>query len=145
MQGEDEPKCKEKSWLEPEREATEQERRHMWAVAVVAGVLGAMSNHSYRFQQHTRLQEDGGSIGKVLVGEMANVVMSWWKGEYLTLAWTATAHLQDTFILDCALYIDNDGLAFKFLPPGARWDGETGRMEVKLELVEEDLKVKEDV
>ena len=51
------------SWLRPEREPTEEEKSRMFAMAVVAGVMGAMNNHCYRFEQKTRKQKDGGSIG----------------------------------------------------------------------------------
>ena len=72
MQGEDETRCEENSWLEPEREPTEQERRRMWAAALVAVVVGAMSNHTYLFKQETRRQKDADSIGNVLTGEVAD-------------------------------------------------------------------------
>ena len=47
------------SWLQPEREPTEDEKTNMFAMAVIAGVMGAMSNHCYRFEQQTRKQNDG--------------------------------------------------------------------------------------
>ena len=56
----------------------------------------------------------------MLTWEVADVVMCWCEGEFLSLAETATAHRLDNFILVCALYINDDWLAFEFLPPGAR-------------------------
>ena len=41
--------------------------------------------------------------------------------------------------------MDDDGIAYKFLPPGTRKNGETLKIEVKPELVEQDLLEKEDV
>ena len=58
----------------------------MWAAAVMAGVMGVMSKHTHRYQAKTKLQQDGGSIGNVLTGEVADAVMAWWKGDLLTLA-----------------------------------------------------------
>ena len=116
----------------------------MWAAAVVAGVLGVMSNHTYRYNKETKRQLDGGSIGNVLTGEVADVVMAWWKGEFVSLASTATSHLMDRFLLETGLYVDDDFLTYEFLPPGTRWCSETGKMEVNQELVEEDLRVSED-
>ena len=117
----------------------------MWAAAVVAGVMGVMNNHTYRYNQQTRKQLDGGSIGNVLTGEVADVVMAWWKGEFVKLASESTSHLVEHFLLDTGIYVDDDFLFYEFLPPGARWCSETRRMEVRPELVERDLEEKEDI
>ena len=61
--GDDEQQGEEESWLEPDRCPSEEERKTMLAMAVVAGVMGAMDNHIYRFNRQTRRQQDGGSIG----------------------------------------------------------------------------------
>ena len=135
----------EQSWLRPMQLPTEEEKRKMWTAAVVAGVLGARSNHTYRYNQQTRRQLDGGSIGNVLTGEVADVVMSWWKEEFVTLAREATYRLVEHFLLDTGIYVDDDFLLFEFLPPGTRWCSERNRMEVIPELVELDLEEKEDV
>jgi hypothetical protein len=63
----------------------------------------------------------------------------------MTLAEASTSHLLDKFILDSSLYVDDDSLVYEFLPPGARWDGVTGRMELRPELVAGDLLEREDV
>ena len=143
--GEEKAQGEEKSWLEPQREAREEEKKKILAAAVVAGVLGVMENHAYRFNQQTRLQSDGRSICNVMTGEVADVVMAWWKGEFMSLAKRATSHLMEEFILDAGLYAYDDSLAFDFLPPGTRWCVESQKMEVKQELVELDLQEKEDV
>ena len=111
----------EQSWLRPLQLPTEEEKQKMWTAAVVAGVLGAMNNHTYRYNQQTRRQVDGGSIGNVLTGEVADVVMSWWKGEFVKLAREATSHLVEQFLLDTGIYVDDDFLQYEFLPPGTRW------------------------
>ena len=134
----------EQSWLRPQRQPTDGEKKQMWAAAVVAGVLGVMSNHTYRYNKQTRKQLDGGSIGNVLTGEVADVVMAWWKGEFVKLASESTSHLVEQFLMDTGIYVDDDFLIFEFLPPGARWCSETKKMEVRQELVEMDLEVRED-
>ena len=91
-----------------------------------------------------QMQLDGGSIGNVLTGEVADVVMAWWKGEFVSLASTATAHLMDNFLLETGLYVDDDFLIFEFLPPGTRWCSQSQKMEIIPELVELDLEEKED-
>ena len=98
-----------------------------------------MNNHTYRYNQQTRKQSDGGSIGNVLTGEVADVVMAWWKGEFVTLAREATSHMMENFILETGLYVDDDFLTYEFLPPGTRWNNQTKKMEVQPELVEIDL------
>ena len=135
----------EQSWLRPLQLPTEEEKQKMWTAAVVAGVLGAMNNHTYRYNQQTRRQVDGGSIGNVLTGEVADVVMSWWKGEFVKLAREATSHLVEQFLLDTGIYVDDDFLQYEFLPPGTRWCSERNRMEVMPELVVVDMEEKEDV
>ena len=134
----------EQSWLRPLQLPTEEEKKRMWTAAVVAGVLGVMNNHTYRYNQQTRRQKDGGSIGNVLTGEVADVVLAWWKGEFVTLVTEATSHLVEHFLLDTGIYVDDDFLLFEFLPPGARWCSERKRIEVNPELVETDLSEKED-
>ena len=129
----------EQSWLPPQRMPSEEEKRKMWTAGVVAGGIGGMNNHTYRYNKETRKQLDGGSIGNVLTGEVADVVMAWWKGEFVTLAREATIHLLEQFILETGLYVDDDFLTYEFLPPGTRWSNETKKMEVRLELVEFDL------
>ena len=135
----------EQSWLRPQQQPSEEEKKRMWAAAVVAGVMGVMNNHTYRYNQQTRKQLDGGSIGNVLTGEVADVVMAWWKGEFVKLASESTSHLVEHFLLDTGIYVDDDFLFYEFLPPGARWCSETRRMEVRPELVERDLEEKEDI
>ena len=113
------------SWLQPERVPTEEERKRMFTMAVIAGVMGVMDNHCYRFNGQTRRQADGGSIGNQLTGEVADVVMAWWTGEFLSLATTASQGLMQEFMIDSGLYIDDDNLFFFVLPCGTRWNQET--------------------
>ena len=76
---------------------------------------------------------------------VADVVMSWWKGEFVKLAREATSHLVEQFLLDTGIYVDDDFLQYEFLPPGTRWCSERNRMEVMPELVVVDMDEKEDV
>ena len=70
--------------------------------------MGVMSNHTYRFNKQTRKQKDGGSIGNVLTGEVADEVMSWWKGEFVELANRSTSHLMERFLMDTGIYVNDD-------------------------------------
>ena len=42
---------------------------------------------------------------EILSGEVADVVMSWWKGEFVKLAREATSHLVEQFLLDTGIYV----------------------------------------
>ena len=126
------------SWLQPEREPTEDEKTKMFAMAVVAGVMGAMNNHCYRFEQQTRRQNDGGSIGNQLTGEVADVVMAWWTGEFKKRATDATIDLMPQFLIDSGLYVDDYNLIFFVLPAGTRWNEEEKKMVENEDKVEED-------
>ena len=53
-----------------------------------------------------------------MTGEVADAIMASWKGQFMTIARKRTLHLIDKFILDSGLHIDDDGLAYEFLPPG---------------------------
>ena len=70
--------------------------------------------------------------------------MAWWKGEFMELGSSATTDIMDTFILDANLFVDDDNLAYEFLPPGTRWDEEQKKMVVDPSKVEEDLEAEED-
>ena len=67
----------EKSWLEPERQPTEDEKKMMLTLAVIAGVMGSMSNHCYRLPRETRCQSDGGSIGDRGGGGCGDGLVDW--------------------------------------------------------------------
>ena len=135
----------EQSWLQPQRQPSEEEKKRMWTAAVVEGVMGVMTNHTYRYNKQTKRQQDGGSIGNVLTGEVADVVMAFWKGEFVKLATEATSHLMENFLMDTGIYVDDDFLTYEFLPPGTRWCNETKKMLIHEDLVEADLDEKEDV
>ena len=110
----------------------------MFAMAVVAGVMGAMSNHCYRFEQKTRRQNDGGSIGNQLTGEVADVVMAWWTGEFKKLARMATIDFMTEFLIDSGLYVDDFNLVYFALPAGTRWVEEERKMIIMEDKIEED-------
>ena len=133
------------SWLQPERVPTEEERKRMFTMAVIAGVMGVMDNHCYRFNGQTRRQADGGSIGNQLTGEVADVVMAWWSGEFSKLSMSATIDIMPEFIIDSGLYVDDNNLAFFILPPGTRWNDEEKKMIVVEEKVQEDEQKQGDV
>ena len=135
----------EESWLPPEREATDEEKKRMFAMATIAGVMGVMNNHVYRFNKQTRKQNDGGSIGNQLTGEVADVVMAWWTGEFLSLAAKASQGLMQKFMIDSGLYIDDDNLFFFVLPCGTRWNPETKKLTIEEGEIEDDNQLPGDV
>ena len=100
--------------------------------------LGVMDNHSYRFNGQTRRQAVGGSIGNQLSGEVADVVMAWWSGEFSKLATSATIDIMPEFIINSGLCVDDNNLAYIILPPAARWNEVEKRMIVVEEKVQED-------
>ena len=128
----------EKSWIEPTRTPNPDEKKKMLALAIVAGVINVMDNHVYRFNRENRKQTDGGSIGNMLTGEVAKLVMAWWTNEFFKLARYATCNIMEEFIIDSGLYVDDMNVIFYPLPPGARWCHETGRIVVMEECKEDD-------
>lgn len=128
------------SWLPPERAPSEEEKTKMFAMAIIAGVMGVMNNHCYRFEQKTWRQKNGGSIGNQLTGEVADVVMAWWTGEFKKLSKDATIDLMPQFIIDSGLYVDDYNMVYFVLPAGTRWDEEKKKMVVHEDRIEEDKK-----
>ena len=128
----------EPNWINPKRPPTHHEKKKMLTLTLIAGVLNCMNNHTYRFDRVNRKQADGGSIGNVLTGELAKLVMSWWSREFMKLAQQATTHIMETFIIDSSIYVDDMNIVFHPLPPGARWCGEESKMVIKQDLIEED-------
>ena len=128
----------EESWLPPQRLPTDDEKKGMFAMAVIAGVMGVMENHCYRFNKQTRKQGDGGSIGNQLTGEVADVVMAWWSGEFTELARSATEDIMPDFFLESGLYVDDNNLFFFILPIGTRWNEEQKKMIIEEEKKQED-------
>ena len=128
----------ESSWINPNRLPTDHEKKKMLALTITAGVINSMDNHTYRFDKTNRKQSDGGSIGNILTGELAKLVMSWWSKEFITLAKQATAHIMDDFIVETGIYVDDMNIIFHPLPPGARWCAEERKMIIMHDKVEED-------
>ena len=77
-------------------------------------------------------------IGNQLTGEVADVVMAWWTGEFRKLAKTATISLMSEFLIDSGLYVDDYNMAYFVLPAGTRWDEEEKKMIIHEEKIEED-------
>ena len=71
-----------------------------------------MNNHCCRFAQKTWRQNDGGSIGKQLTGEVVDVVMSRWAGEFKKVARDATKDIMTKFLIDSSLFVDDFKLVF---------------------------------
>ena len=97
-----------------------------------------MNNHTYRFDRVNRKQSDGGSIGNILTGEIAKLVMSWWSRKFIALAQQATAHIMETFIIETGIYVDDMNVIFHPLPPGSRWCEEERKMIIMQDKIEED-------
>ena len=67
-----------KIWEEAEREPTEIEKRQMMKESLKIAMETIMNNRTYKFEDVTRKQGEGGAIGSDLTGEMARIFMCWW-------------------------------------------------------------------
>ena len=70
-----------------------------------------MANHVYSFDDTWRKQNDGGAIGNLLTGEVAKVVMAWWKTQFNDLS---TAAVPETILVQGSdsLYVDDYNFVF---------------------------------
>ena len=71
--------------------------------------------------------------------------MAWWTGEFNQLAIDATKDIMEAFLLDSALYIDDNLLFFFICPPGTRWNEDEKKMIIDQDRVEEDKQQPGDV
>ena len=55
----------------------------MFGKALELMLVTCMDNHVYRFENHTRLQKEGGPIGLKLTGEIADCLMIYWDNKLL--------------------------------------------------------------
>ena len=134
----------EANWIDPSRLPTHHERKKMLTLTIIAGVLQSMNNHTYRFNTVNRKQTDGGSIGNILTGELAKLIMSWWSTEFIALAKQATTRIMEDFIIETGIYVDDMNIVFHPLPPGTRWCKEERKMIVMHDKLEEDNEVPKD-
>ena len=67
----------------------------------------------------------------MLYGEVADVIMAWWKGDFVSMDFEGTIHLINEFFHDTGLYIDDKGLMYEFPPPGTRRNLESRRTKVE--------------
>ena len=82
-----------------------------------------------------RRQSDSGSIGNILTGEIAKLVMSWWSKEFTVLAQQATTHIMEKFIIETSVYVDDMNIVFHPLPP---WSKEESKIVIMQNKIEED-------
>ena len=127
----------ESNWINPNRSPTQNEKKKILTLTIIAGVLNCMNNHTYRFNRVNKKQSDGGSIGNILTGEIAKLVMSWWSKEFTALAQQATSHIMEKFIIEAGIYVDDMNIIFHPLPPGARWCEEERKMIIMQDRIED--------
>ena len=71
-------------WREPlDREPDDDIKKKMIAEAITIAVEFVMRNHMYTFSGQLRRQARGGPIGLALTGDVAQVFMCWWDGEFI--------------------------------------------------------------
>ena len=66
------------NWNPPDRKATKNEEKSMFAEVLAIVVKILMNNHIYSFGGGLRIQEGNGSIGDRATGIIAQIVMIWW-------------------------------------------------------------------
>ena len=130
----------------PQRSPTPAEKKIILAQVIRIATLAVLNNHTYQFNEETRLQAEGSPIGLELAGAMARVVMLWWDQQFMK---KISDNLLDLYLY--LRYIDDQNMAMKPLPPGTRWvvgpwaDKMGGRMVINDDMVEEDKLLPEDM
>ena len=104
-------------WIFPDREATEVEKKKMYAACLEIGVRAAFSLHLYQFGGRIYHQRDGGPIGMRLAGAAAKIVMQKWSTEMMRI-------MEDNKIKVhlAAIYVDDARFLTQVLKKGWRWE-----------------------
>lgn len=114
----------------------------MIALALEYGVKTVMGNHTYRFNNETYLQSDGGPIGLELTGAISRVFMLHWDRLFMEKIEEATSDIEWNLYLYMR-YVDDSNWVCDELPLGARVDG--NKIVVKEEYIEEDRNIASDI
>jgi len=71
------------NWDKPQKLPSSEVVKKMVGTALEILILTVMGNHIYQFDGKTFLQLSGGATGLDLTGELADIIMLWWDGEFL--------------------------------------------------------------
>ena len=89
-------------WVFPDREATDLEKRKLFAACLEIGVRQAFALHLYQFGGRVYHQRDGGPIGMRLAGSVARIVMAEWGSRFMKKmeennikVWLAACYVDD--------------------------------------------------
>ena len=129
----------ESSWVRPIRQPTDIELKKMIAYAVMVDVTVVMRSHTFQFRGRNYIQEEGGSIGSELTGEISKTRM-------IVLLRRLVTKCQDLH-LDMKIagaFVDDVFIAMKGVQEGLRLTP-SGHTRITAATTEEDKDVSRDV
>ena len=115
-------------WIFPEREATEKEKKHLFAACLEIGVRSAFKLHLYEFGGKVYHQHDGGPIGMRIAGAAAKIVMGEWSIRMLEIL---KNNELEVYLACC--YVDDIRFLTTMIEKGWRWE----KSEKKFKFMEE--------
>ena len=118
---------------EPIRAPHKHEERRILGKCLEQMILACVDNHTYLFNQETRLQTKGGAIGLKITQALARIYMLWWDGQFLKLAERAGAK-----IAMYKRYVDDTNIIVEGLEPEKRWSAEHKKLVMEQDKIEED-------
>ena len=126
------------SWTFPKEILSDNEEKVILTEAVVVAVETIINNHMFIFNDKIYLQEDEGSTGVRLTGILAEIIMILWCQEL-------SNQLEKIGITNDLIprYVDDITLLPTVVPPG--WILASNKLEFVEHLVEEDMKVEDDL
>ena len=68
--------------MEPKKKPNAEVKRKMFGLAFEKLINISMKNHIYSFKSVYRVQEDSGSTGLDLTGEVSDLFMLWWDAQF---------------------------------------------------------------
>ena len=104
---------------DPDRQPTDQERRHMMSLWQM--ILMVMGNHVYSFNGVNKLQLEGGPESLKLSGALAKICMLNWSRRFMDMVNTATATISYLILYMLQFYVDDTGIVVEELETGTRF------------------------
>ena len=127
-------------FLEPDRAPNKDEERKILGKCLEIMTLACVENHTYLFNEETRLQMKGGAIGLKVTQSLARLYMLWWDSQFLKVADEAGA-----VITIYKMYVDDTNIIIEGLEPGKRWTEDHMKLVLEPDKIQEDMAENSDV
>ena len=127
-------------FVEPDRAPNKDEENKILGKCLELMTQACAENHTYLFNEETRLQMKGGAIGLKITQSLARLYMLWWDSQFLKVADEAGA-----VIAMYKRYVDDTNIIIEGLEPGKRWTEDHMKLVLEPDKIQEDMAENSDV